>query len=212
MPVEPRVHWPRGRPRVRRNESRADLVRRRQDRLPHAAHVVPDVSQVPVDPAFRRVLLDRSGGRGRTMPGRDGHRHAQWADEPVPGRGGDHRDRRRGTRFPVHHQRRDQDRRRHGDGLPGGGAAEGHGVHPISPDRPSRNRHPDHRRRPRRGRHPFEQGRLSLPPGLRPRSARPVAAQERHGARAPRPPQPGILARTQQGPDHRVPPRRRGSS
>jgi fumarate reductase flavoprotein subunit len=36
---------------LRRHEDAAHLVRRRQDRLPHAAHAVPDLAQVPVDQA-----------------------------------------------------------------------------------------------------------------------------------------------------------------
>ena len=37
------------RARLRRHEDRAHVVRRRQDRLPHAAHAVPDVPQVSLE-------------------------------------------------------------------------------------------------------------------------------------------------------------------
>ena len=47
MPVEPRRLGPRGGPAVRRHEDHAHMVRRRQDRLPHAAHVVPDIFKYP---------------------------------------------------------------------------------------------------------------------------------------------------------------------
>ena len=74
--------------------------------------------------------------------------------------------------LPLHHERRHQERRRHGAGLPRGRAAEGHGVRPVPPDRPAVHRHPDHRGRARRGRLPGQQGRLPLPAGLRPGQAR----------------------------------------
>ncbi len=84
-------HWgcpwsrTRGRPceraRVRRHEDRAHVVRRRQDRLPHAAHAVPDVDQVPVDQALRRALLRRPRRRGRPRAGRGRDRHR---DRRVP--------------------------------------------------------------------------------------------------------------------------------
>ena len=47
LPVEPRDRWPHRRSPVRRHEEDAHVVRRRQDRLPHAPHAVPDVPQVP---------------------------------------------------------------------------------------------------------------------------------------------------------------------
>ncbi len=72
LPVEPQGRRPRQRARLRRHEDRAHLVRRRQDRLPHAAHAVPDLAQVPVDQALRRVLLRRPAGRGRPL------RRAWW--------------------------------------------------------------------------------------------------------------------------------------
>ena len=46
LPVEPAAGRARRRPRVRRHEEDAHLVRRRQDRLPHAAHAVPDLAEV----------------------------------------------------------------------------------------------------------------------------------------------------------------------
>ena len=65
---------------------------------------------------------------------------------------GDHRGRRRGAHVPVHHQRRDQDRRRHGARLPRRRAAEGHGVRAVPPDRAAQHRHAADRGLPRRGR------------------------------------------------------------
>ena len=76
-----------------------------------------------------------------------------------------------GTGVPVHHQRQHQDRRRHGAGLPRRRPAEGHGVHPVPPDRPALYRHPDHRGGQGGGRLAAEQGQLPLPAGLRPGSA-----------------------------------------
>jgi succinate dehydrogenase/fumarate reductase flavoprotein subunit len=70
LPVEPYAGRARQCARLRRHEDRAHLVRRRQDRFPHAAHAVPDLDQVSVDQAFRRTFLRRSGGRGRSCPGR----------------------------------------------------------------------------------------------------------------------------------------------
>ena len=46
LPVEPAAGRPRRGPRLRRHEEDAHLVRRGQDRLPHAAHAVPDVAEV----------------------------------------------------------------------------------------------------------------------------------------------------------------------
>ena len=43
-------------PRVRRHEEDAHLVRRGQDRLPHAAHAVPDLAQVRRGHPLRRVV------------------------------------------------------------------------------------------------------------------------------------------------------------
>ncbi len=46
LPVEPAAGRPHRRARVRRHEEDAHVVRRRQDRLPHAAHAVPDLAEV----------------------------------------------------------------------------------------------------------------------------------------------------------------------
>ena len=59
LPVEPRARRPRRGAPVRRHEDRAHLVRRRQDRLPHAAHAVPDLAEVSIDQTLRRVVRDR---------------------------------------------------------------------------------------------------------------------------------------------------------
>lgn len=54
--------------RLRRHEDRADLVRGRQDRLPHSPHPVPDLDQVPVDQAFRRALLRSTSSKRTAAP------------------------------------------------------------------------------------------------------------------------------------------------
>ena len=46
LSLEPRARRPRRGAPVRRHEEDAHLVRRRQDRLPHAAHALPDLAQV----------------------------------------------------------------------------------------------------------------------------------------------------------------------
>jgi fumarate reductase flavoprotein subunit len=69
--------------------------------------------------------------------------------------------------FSVHHQRRDQDRRRHGHGLPGGCSSQGHGIGSVSSDGVAGNRNSVDRRMPRRRRYPGQQGRLPISAGLR---------------------------------------------
>ncbi len=93
------------------------------------------------------------------------------------GRGGRARHRRPGPHLPRHHQRLRLHRRRHVDGLARGRAAEGHGVHAVSPDDAQGERRPHHRGLPRRGRLPAQ------------RRGRPVHVQlraERRGAGLPR--------------------------
>ena len=194
LPVEPGELGARRGAAVRRHEDHAHVVRRRQDRLPHAAHAVPDVAEVSLDQALRRVLHHRPDGRRRRLPRLHRHRDAHRRDEAVPRQGGDHLHRRRRPDLPVHHQRRDQDRRRHGDGLPRRRAAEGHGVRAVPPDRAARLGHPADRGLPRRGRLPAEQGQLPLPAGLRPRPGDAEAGAEVDGVGPARPPQPGLLA------------------
>ena len=57
LPVEPRAVRQGGGAAVRRYEDRAHVVRRRQDRLPHAAHALPDLAQISIDRTLRRILL-----------------------------------------------------------------------------------------------------------------------------------------------------------
>ena len=73
---------------VRRHEDRAHLVRRRQDRLPHAAHAVPDLAEVSLDQALRRILFDRSDRRGRALHRRRRDRDAIGPHGCVPRQGG----------------------------------------------------------------------------------------------------------------------------
>ncbi len=157
---------------VRRHEEDAHLVRRRQDRLPHAAHAVPDVAEVRRGHAVRRVVRHPAARRRRAGARRRGHRADVRADrdDHRQGRHPAHRRLRQG--LPVHHQREHQHRRRHGAGLPRGRAAQGHGVRAVPPDRAAVHRHPHHRGGPRRGRLAAQQGRLPLPAGLRPRARR----------------------------------------
>ena len=185
---------------VRRHEEAAHLVRRRQVGLPHPAYAVPDLAAVRLDPALRRVLRDRAaGGRGPLRgPRRD--RDAQRPDAALRCARGDHRRRRRRAHVPVHHQRRDQDRRRHGAGLPRRRAAQGHGVRAVPPDRAAQHRHAADRGLPRRGRRAAQQERPPLPAGLRHGAgdaARQAGVQD-HGARPARPGQPGVLARAEE--------------
>ena len=162
----------RGAP-VRRDEEAAHLVRRRQDRLPHAPHAVPDLAEVlerlrRYDEWYvTKLLVDDGRVQGVVA--------IEMLDRPdrddLQARSVILAHRRRRARLPLHHQRRHQDRRRHGAGLPRRRAAQGHGVRPVPPDRAAVHRHPDHRGRPRRGRLAAQQGRLPLPAGLRPRQA-----------------------------------------
>src|SRR3990172_9155803 len=91
------------------------------------------------------------------MPGGYGDRDAQRSDAAVPGRRSDHRGRRSRPHVSLHHQWRDQDRRRHGARLPGGRAVEGHGIRAIPPDRVAQHRHAAHGSLPRRGRRAAQQ-------------------------------------------------------
>ena len=152
LPLEPRAGRPDRRAPVRRHEEDAHVVCRRQDRLPHAAHALPDLAQVPrvvrYDEWFVTKLLVDDGrvqgvvaielmsGKIQAITAKAGH--------PVHGR------LRPG--LPLHDQRHHQERRRHGAGLPGRRAAQGHGVRPVPSDRPAVHRHPDHRGGPGRGR------------------------------------------------------------
>ena len=108
-----------------------------------------------------------------------------------------------GRVYPVHHQREHQERRRDGAGVPRGRPAQGHGVRAVPPDRAAVHRDPHHRSRARRGRVPRQQGRLSLPPGLRSRHAPAQAGLPQHGARAARPAVAGVRQGSREGPHHR---------
>ena len=93
----------------------------------------------------RRALRrpDRVGSRPRRRAGRRGGRRRA-------------RDRRPRPHVPRHHQRLRLHRRRHVDGLARGRAAQGHGVHAVSPDDAQGERRPHHRGLPRRGRLPAQ--------------------------------------------------------
>ena len=173
LPVEPAARRPRRGPRLRRHEEDAHLVRRRQDRLPHAARAVPDLAEVRRGHPVRRGLRHQAARRRR--PGarrRRGRARRPARSTRSPRRPSILVHRRLRQGLPVHHERQHQHRRRDGAGLPGRRAAEGHGVRPVPPDRAAVHRHPDHRGRPGRGRLAAEQGRLPLPAGLRPGHAR----------------------------------------
>ena len=75
LPVEPQGGWSRQCARFRRHEDRADLVRRRQDRLPYPPHAVPDLDQIPRHQASGRAFLHRPHRRGRPLSRRRRDRH-----------------------------------------------------------------------------------------------------------------------------------------
>ena len=108
--------------------------------------------------------------RDRLGPGpRRAARHRGEARDP--------RHRRHGAHVLRHHQRLLVHRRRHGAGLAGRRAAEGHGVHAVPPDDAEGQRRADHRGLPRRGRLPAQrQGRALHGQGR----------AQRDGARLPR--------------------------
>ena len=64
LPVEPRSERTGCRPPLRRDEEEAHVVRRRQDRLPHAPHPLPDLTEVPplscatTSGSSRKLLVD----------------------------------------------------------------------------------------------------------------------------------------------------------
>ena len=76
LPVEPAARRPRRGAAVRRHEEDAHLVRRRQDRLPHAARALPDLAEVPRGRAVRRVVRDPAARRRRPGARRRGRRAA----------------------------------------------------------------------------------------------------------------------------------------
>ena len=211
LSLEPRAGWLGGGAPVRRHEDQAHLVRRRQVGFPHPAHAVPDLAPVSFIQRFDEylatdLLVDEGRCQGLTaIEMRSGQMRRFQAE------GGDHRRRRRGPHVPVHHQRRDQDRRRHGARLPRGRAAQGHGVRAVPSHRAAEHGHPAHRRVSRRGRHPGQQERLPLPAGLRHGAGDTgrQAGAEDHGTRSARPPEPGVLARAAEGQYRR---RRRGAT
>ena len=162
----------------------------------HMLHTLFQTShKYPSIKRYDEYLLRRPdrGGRPCAGRGRDRHRHrGVFADRM---QGGDHLHRRRRARLRPEHQRRHRHRRRHGYRLPPWRPPARHGVRPVPSDGASRLRRAHHRRLPRRRRNPHQQGRLSLPPGLRSRPARSVAAPEGDGARPARPAVAGVLAR-----------------
>ena len=104
--------------------------------------------------------------------GVDCHRaRAPGEIDVIPAACGDPVHRRMRQGLSLHDQCRDQDRRRHGARLSGRRAAQGHGVRAVPSDRTALHRHPDHGSGARRRRVSDQQGRVSLPAGLR-RSAR----------------------------------------
>ncbi len=207
LPLEPQARRPHQRARIRRHEDRAHLVCRRQIRLPHAAHAVPDVLAVPVDQTLRRALLRRPAGRGRSRAGYRGDQRRFRRVRDDRGEVGGDRHWRRRPRVPREHQRRHRHRRRHGAGLSSRRAAARHGIRAIPPDLHAGHRPAVHRGLSRRRRLPGQQGRLSLPAGLWPRAGRADAAQQGDGTGSARSIEPGLLVRATEGPHHRGYPR-----
>ena len=115
-----------------------------------------------VDLHRRRRPRARRGGALALDRGIHGHLRARR----------DPRDGRRRPRFPPEHQRRHRHRRRHGARLPAWRAAARHGIRAVPSDLHAGHRPSFHRGLPRRRRLPFEQGRLPLFAGLRPRTRR----------------------------------------
>ena len=135
------------------------------------------------------VAIELGTGQGR------GH-HRQCRD-PLHGR------LREG--LPVHHQRGHQERGRDGPGLRRGSALKDMEFVQYHPTGLPFTGILDHGGRARRGRLAPQQGRLPLPPGLRPGEARAQAGAALHGARAPGPALPGLRegageGRTLEGP------------
>ncbi len=203
LSLEPGAGRPHRRAAVRRDEDRADVVRRGQDRLPPAPHAVPDHLEVRRHPALRRILRHEAARGRRTLPRGGGHRARHRADprHHRQGRHPLHGGLRQG--LPVHHQRRHQERRRDGSRVSRRRAAQGHGVRPVPPDRPAVHRDPDHRGRSGGGRLAPEQGRLPVPPGLRPGHADAHAGVALDGAGPARPALAVLRQGTREGPDVR---------
>ena len=80
LPVEPAAGRADRRAGVRRHEEQAHLVRRRQDRLPHAARAVPDLAQVQRGDALRRGLRHQAARRRRPRARRRRDRAAHRQD------------------------------------------------------------------------------------------------------------------------------------
>ena len=167
LPVEPRARRHDLSPAFRRHDHVAHVLRGRQDRLPHAAHGLPDLAQVPADPSPRRGLRDQAPRRGRTLHRRGGDRHAERAVRCDHRQGGDPGHRRPRPHVCLHHQRQHLHRRRHGAGVPSRRRPQGHGDGPVPSDRPAVHGDPDHRGRSGRGRLSDQQGRRALPQALR---------------------------------------------
>ena len=212
VPLEPRAERQGRRASVRRDEEEAHVVRGRQDRLPHAAHALSDLPQVHQHLPLRRVV--RHQNPGRRWPGARcrGHRADDRTDRDDHGQSRDPLFRRLRARLSLHHQRRDQDRRWDGARVSRRRAAQGHGVHPVPSHRASLYRHPHHRGGARRGRLPDQQGRLPLPPGLRPRKTGAEASVSHNGARAPGSAVPGVREGDAKGADRRNAVRSDGAS
>src|SRR6516165_5226299 len=110
LSVEPRAQRQGGGAPIRRDEDRTHMVCSRPERLPYAAHAVPDFVEISLDPAFRRILRDRSLGRRWTLHRCSRDRNAVGTHGWLSSQSGDHRHRRLRPYLPLHHQRRDQDR------------------------------------------------------------------------------------------------------
>ena len=171
--------------------------------LPHAAHAVPDVDQVPVDQALRRAFLRRPDRRRRPRARRGGDRDRHRRVHADRGHGGGHRHRRRRTRVPPEHQRRHRHRRRHGARVPPRRAAARHGVRAVPPDLHAGHRPAVHRGLPRRRRLPVNKDgyRYLQDYGLGPPDPWPRNKAMELGPA--RPAVAGVLAREAEGPHRR---------
>ena len=178
----------------RRADRPAPLRRRRRP-----AHLLRSRHHRPRAPArpLRAAGQERGHGlRGvvRARPG-DGRRALRGPDgvgshpRRRAGRRGGRRDHGHGRarpHVPRHHQRLRLHRRRHVDGVAGRRAAEGHGVHAVSPDHAQGERRPHHRGLPRRGRLSAQRRGRPVHVQLRPERGRAGEPRRRVALRADR--------------------------
>ena len=105
---------------------------------------------------------------GRPVRRRDRHRDGHRRVHLLRRQGADHLHRRHRPDVRLHHVRPHRDGRRHGPGLQGRPAAQGHGIPAVPPHRADPLGHPDDRGLPRGGRIPGQQRRGAVHEQVRP--------------------------------------------